>query len=164
MSDTAPTTFTQDEVGESSKPIDLGVYPAKLLDVQIAESPGRDPSIYGIFEITDGPKKGEDVRIYRSLAAYPTKTGGWFAPGLKEIKADLVAVGGLPTGESLTRDPAAARVQYARGLARKDVEIYVYDETYTDKKTQEMKTVRKKRIKGLVGGAAQVASADLGLA
>ena len=161
----APTTFSQDEIGEAGKQIDLGHYTGKLLDVQVAEQIGRDPSLLAIFQITSGPKEGEDLRIYRSLAAYPGKNAGsWFAPGLQEIKADLRAVNGLNPDERLTRDPGQARVQYAKGLARKEVDILVYYESYTDKKTGEKKTVRKKKVTGLAGGNPQVVSSDLNLA
>jgi len=161
--DEAPMTFAQDEIGEAAKPFDLGNYSAKLLDVQVVDNT-MGTSLLAIFSITSGPKEGEDLRIYRSLKPYKTKTGGWWVPGLREIKADLAAVDGLPPKEEpLTRDPAAARVQYAKGLARKEVNILVYDESYT--KDGENKTVRKKRVSGVAGVKATMAgSSDLNLA
>ena len=164
MSD-APVTFTQDEIGEAGKPWDLGTYTARLLDVQVKDNP--DPNrvaIQAIFQVTSGDKKDEDLHIYRSLAVYQTKKGGWFAPGLMEIKADLKAVDGLEAGEKLTREPNEARKQYAKGLARKEVTILVYNESYTDRTTGEKKTVAKKKVTGLVGGNAAAPAANLGLA
>lgn len=163
MTTEAPMTYGQDEIGDAAKQIDLGHYPGKLLDVQVVDNT-MGVSLLAIFEITEGDKKGEDVRIYRSLKPYQTKDGGWWVPGLREIKADLKAVDGLEPSEQMTREPNAARVQYAKGLARKHVDIYVYDESYNDKKTGEKKTTRKKKIVGFWGAKPASASADLGLA
>ena len=156
-------SFSQDEIGEAFQPWEPGRYPARLIDVQIA--PGKNgeesDSIFGQFTVTGGPKEGEDVRIYRRLTVYKTKKGGWFAPGLQEMQADLKAVDGLPAGTALSRDPNEARKLYAKGLARKHVEIMIYEET--DRKDPS-KVYLKKKIVGLVGGAKpQAAEAELEL-
>lgn len=164
----APMVWEQDEVGEANKPWPIGDYPCKLLDVQVQEAPGRDPSLLAIFEVTSGPKAGEDMRIYRSLAAYANGKGGWFAPGLMEIKADLKAADGIAPGEKMTREAAQARVQYAKGLARKELNVRIYEDSYVAKKDNPAKEIKagdtvkqlKKRITGIVGGSSAGMSVD----
>lgn len=162
MSDTAPMSFTQDEIGDAFTPWENGRYTAKLLDVQIApaKNGGEIDSIFAVFTVTSGPKQGEDLRIYRRLAVYRTAKGGWFAPGLQEMKADLVAVNGLEKGQALSRDPAEARKLYAKGLARKEVEIMIYDEI--DRKDPS-KTYSKKKVVGFAQGAVPAGVEDLDL-
>ena len=158
--DEAPMTFSQEEIGNAGQPWDLGHYSCKLLDVQVIEprTPTGAPSLLAIFEVLSGPRKGDDLRIYRNLGVYKTKKGGWFTPGLQEIKADLLSAKGIDPSVRLSRDPQAARVLYANGLRRKELDIVVYEETYRDKVTGENKTARKKRVAAVLGGASTAPS------
>jgi hypothetical protein len=154
-------TFTQEEIGEAGKALPVGHYPAKLLDVQIVDpkTPNGAGAILAIFEILKGDYTGETLRIYRRLDVYATKKGAWFAPGLQEMKADLVAAKGLEPGVPLTRDPDGARQLFAKGLRRKELDLLVYLETYKDKEG-ESKTITKVKVASLLNAPAAAQAAN----
>ena len=144
------------------RPLPTGTFPVRLIDAQVQVSPGKDPSIVAYFEVTRGDYKGEEVRVYRSMAVYPPKKegSGWYAPGLVQMKADLRSVGQCPPGTKMPTDANEARKMYAKAFARKEVELYIYEETYIDRMTGENKSSRKFRVTGVYSGSLPVGEPD----
>lgn len=95
-----------------------GHYRAKGVDVTLAEK-NKKQFIEILFEIQEGPSKGERISVY-----------GYFVGGATDITLDMMRLCGWDSGQDI------------KGVLRNVVEIEVYEETYDGKTSQKAKVVR----------------------
>jgi hypothetical protein len=147
-----PEYIDTDQIGAAFTIVPFGTYKARLTSIDIRDGQGgKADALLPKFTIVDGDYEGEELMAFHNMAVYPPKPGSkqksMFAPGLGEIKANILAGAGasalpaqMPTAAHLVKK------MYYQALGGKVLTVKLYPEPYTDKVTNETKQARKVKV------------------